>query len=116
MARLLADDAFPQPATIALRRLGHDIVGLEETGRLSRWSRDDEILEVARDSRRALLTLDHRSFTHQVFHHTSHSGIIICTFDPNFIGLAHRIHALLSGHAHLDGHVIRVGRQRTVFA
>ena len=120
MIRLLADNAFPSPVIFELRHLGHDILGLEETGRLSRWSSDNEVLAVARDTGRVLLTLDHKSFTksftYQTFPHSPHPGVIICTFDRNFVGLANRIHVVLLGRAGLDGQVIRIGRQRTVFA
>jgi hypothetical protein len=116
MARLLADDAFPRPVMFELRSLGHDVAGLEETGRLSHWSRDEEILAVARETGRALLTLDHRSFTRPGLLHPPHPGIIICVFDPHFIGLASRIHGILSTGAKLDGQIVRVGRRRTVSA
>ncbi len=39
-----------------------------------------------------------------------HSGIIAYTFDPNFRGLALRIHEAVQGHSSLSGKLLRVNR------
>jgi hypothetical protein len=113
MARLLADEAFPRPVMIELQRLGHDIIGLEETGRLSRWSLDDEVLRVVISSKRALLTLD-RGFVSLLGERAQHPGMIVCAFDLDFIGLAQRIDRTLSTIKQLDGQIIRISGRRTV--
>lgn len=62
MARLFADENFPWPAVQALRRLGHDVVSVDDIGRSGqRWS-DPEVLEFARKEGRILLTLNRKDF------------------------------------------------------
>jgi hypothetical protein len=116
MARLLADDAFPQPVIIELRRLGHDIVGLDETGTLDHERIDEDVLDAAVATDRTLLTLDRRSMAHLLPARARRPGVIVCAFDRDFIGLANRIDAALPAHGSLDGQIIRIGRRRTVSA
>jgi hypothetical protein len=41
---------------------------------------------------RALLTLNRKHFIRLHGANPKHFGIIVCTFDPDFVGQAHRIH------------------------
>lgn len=62
MARLFADENFPFPTVQALRRLGHDVVTVEDVGRGGqRWS-DADVLEFARSNGRVLVTLNRKDF------------------------------------------------------
>jgi hypothetical protein len=116
MARLLADANFPRPAVVELHRLSHDVISLEETGTVSHESADEDILNAAIVVNRSLLTLDYQSFARLLPACAHHPGVIVCTFDPDFVGMANRIDAALSSHDSLDSQVIRVGRERTVSA
>ena len=116
MARLLADTNFPRPTAVELQRLGHDLISLDEIGTSGSGSTDDEVLRAAVAADRSFLTLDHRSSTHRAPPGARRPGLIICAFDRDFVGLAHRIHAALSAHDSLDGQIVRVGRRRTVSA
>ena len=84
MARLFADENFPLPTVIELRRLGHDVTTLQEIGLGGRAIPDESVLELAIQHGRALLTLNRRHFIrlHQVT--PRHAGIIVCSFDPDF--------------------------------
>src|SRR3712207_3816636 len=114
MARLLADNNFPRPTTVELRRLGHDVVSLDEVGTVGCESTDEDVLQAAISTDRSLLTLDYRSFARLARAGARHPGVIICTFDVDFLNQAQRIDQTLSTMRQLDGQVIRIGRRRTV--
>jgi predicted nuclease of predicted toxin-antitoxin system len=62
MARLYANEDFPLPVVMELRRLGQDVVTGRETGKANRAAPDVEILEFARAEKRAVLTLNRKHF------------------------------------------------------
>jgi predicted nuclease of predicted toxin-antitoxin system len=111
MARLLADENLPRPVVIELRRLGHDVIGLDETEGSGRWSADEEVLGAATAAGRSVLTVD-RGFTRLLPGGARHSGLVVCSFDLDFTSLAERIDGVISTLDHLDGQVICVGRRR----
>jgi predicted nuclease of predicted toxin-antitoxin system len=110
MARLLADENFPRPVVIELRQLGHDAAELSELGLAHLGTRDSAVLEAASASGRAVLTFDRRDYV--ALHRASreHAGIVACTYDPDFVRLAARIDAALSGIEDLRGQLVRVVR------
>jgi hypothetical protein len=57
-----------------------------------------------------VLTLNRKHFFRLHRLRPDHSGIVACTYDPDFIALANRIHAALVAATVLDGQVIRVNR------
>ena len=57
MAALYIDENFPFPATEELRRLGHDVVTIQESGHAGLALPDEEVLRVATRERRAVVTL-----------------------------------------------------------
>ena len=70
---------------------------------------DEEVIAFASDDSRALLTLNHKHFIHLHKAGTGHEGIIVCTFDPDYLGQARRIHAAIA-QEQLSGQLIRVNR------
>ena len=110
MAHLLADENFPRPVVIELRRLGHDAVELADLGLAHLGTLDDAVLEAASALGRAVLTFDRRDYVRLHRASPEHAGIVTCTYDPNFVSLAGRIHAALSSIDDLAGQVIRVVR------
>ena len=110
MARLLADENFPRPVVIELRRLSHDVAELAELGLAHLGTLDNAVLEAASALGRAVLTFDRRDYV--ALHRASqvHAGIVACTYDPDFVRLAARIDAALSDIDDLAGQVIRVIR------
>lgn len=109
MARLYADENFPLPVAGALRLAGHDVVTAQETGDAGR--RDEEILQAAIRDARAVLTLDRRDFIRPHRERSGqHEGVVVCTFDVDFDGLAGRIHASVVEAGVLKGKSLRVKR------
>lgn len=110
MARLFADENFPYPVVEALRRLGHDVVTAGEVGRAGQSIPDDEVLAFAHAQGRAVLTHDRKDFRklHNPGH--AHSGLVLCTEDPDFVALATRIDSALAAVSHLPGVLLRVTR------
>ena len=58
----------------------------------------------------AVLTLNRRDFFRLHREQPDHGGIIACTFDPDFVGQARRIHAALPSEGVLNGVLLRVNR------
>jgi uncharacterized protein DUF5615 len=110
MARLYADENFPLPVVEELRRLGHDVLTIQEAGTAGQSTPDEVVLASAFAVGRAVLTLNRKHFKRLHGESPQHSGIIVCTYDPNFGGQAGRIHAAIESEAQLAGRLIRVNR------
>ena len=110
MARLYANENFPFPVVEELRRLGHDVLTVAETGKANQKMTDEQVLDFAISETRAVLTLNRKHFFRLHRERASHAGIVACTFDTDFIALASRIQAGISDIPDLDGQVIRVIR------
>lgn len=110
MARLIADENFPRPVVVELRRLSHDVAEFGDTGQAGKSFPDDLVLDLATSDARAVLTLDRADFIRLHRLRGDHAGIIIWTFDEDFIRLAARIDSTLSTIDRLDGQLIRVVR------
>ena len=83
---------------------------IHETGKAGQAMPDDAVLAFACDEGRALLTLNRKHFVRLHGVHPSHHGIVVCTFDVDFVGLAHRIHAAIESQPQLSGQLFRVNR------
>lgn len=108
MARLFADEQFPQPAVDRLRALGHDVITCQEAGISDRRVSDPRVLALATQLDRAVLTLNRWDFVGLHNRSPDHGGIIVCTFDTDFDALADRIGHVLKGLSDLRGRLIRV--------
>lgn len=110
MALLYSNENFPKPVVEELRRLGNDVLTVLEVGKSDQALSDAEVLAFATSLGRAVVTLNRKHFIR--LHHVqpSHAGIVVCTFDPDFLGQAERIHALLELHLQLSGQLLRVNR------
>jgi hypothetical protein len=71
---------------------------------------DTDVLAFAMMEQRIVVTLNRRHFIR--LHHTTpaHAGIVVCTFDPDFVALAQRIHAALEAQPQMAGQLVRVNR------
>lgn len=78
MARLYANENFPLPVVEQLRRLGHDVVTMQEVGQAGQSMRDEDVLAFASGEGRALLTLNREHFIHLHRQSVPHAGIIAC--------------------------------------
>ncbi len=116
MARLYSDENFPIPAVEELRRLGHDVLTVQETGQANLSLSDDAILAFARAEGRILLTNNRQHFIRLHREQYDHCGIIVCTVDPDFVGLAQRIHEALEAQPQGARPLIRVNRPASAAA
>lgn len=110
MAKLYTNENFPFPAAAELRRLGHDVMTVQESRLGGRSVPDDEVLRFAIDHGRTLITLNRRHFVKLHEQTSEHPGIIVCTTDVDFVGLACRIDAAIKQHFPVVGRLIRVNR------
>jgi hypothetical protein len=110
MARLYANENFPLPVVEELRRLGHDVLTIQESGKANQAVPDEDVLTFAISDSRAVLTLNRKHFVRLNNANPDHSGTIACTFDPDFIAQASRIHSVIEAERSLNGVLIRVNR------
>ena len=109
MARLFADENFPLPVVLALRQLGHDVWTIQEAGKANQSIEDEDVVALAHDEGRAVLTINRKHFVRLHNAGLEHAGIIVCTFDPDFQRQASRIHGAVESQE-LAGQLIRVNR------
>jgi len=110
MARLYSNENFPMQVVEELRRFGHDVLTIQETGKAGQSMPDEVVLAFAAQEKRILLTLNRRHFIRLHQHKKPHAGILACTFDPDFIIFAARIDKALRLNSDLSGKVIRINR------
>jgi hypothetical protein len=110
MAQLYSNENFPLPVVERLRSPGHDVLTVQETGKAEQAVPDDEILKFSIAANRAVLTLNRLHFIRLHQKHPAHTGIIVCTFDPDFTRQAERIHQAIGGQSSLNSQLIRVNR------
>lgn len=110
MARLYADENFPLPVVEARRTLGHDVLTIYEDGKGNQGYPDEAVLADATRYGRIVLTVNRKHFRRLHLQSPAHQGIISCTYDPDFVGQASRIDAMLNDHAGLDGQLMLVYR------
>lgn len=110
MARLYANENFPLPVVIELRRLGHDVLTIQETSNAGQAVPDETILEFATGEDRAVLTLNRKHFVKLHDLAKEHAGIVVCTVDPDFTGQALRVQEAIAPLPSLSGRLIRVNR------
>lgn len=110
MARLYSNENFPLPVVEQLRKLGHDVLTIQETGKADQAVPDNEVLAFAASEARAVLTMNRRHFINLHRENPQHAGIIVCTVDPDFTGQAERIHKVINEQSSLKGQLVRVNR------
>lgn len=110
MAKLYANENFPLPVVLVLRGLGHDVLTIQETGQSDQAMPDEAVLAYATDKQRILLTLNRKHFIRLHHQQPHHAGIIACSLDIDFVGLAQRIHQVLDNITDFKGQLIRINR------
>ena len=105
-----ADENFPFDVVAELRNLKHDCLTTFEDGRANQKISDEKVLERATELERAILTINRIDF--KKLHNTdnNHAGIVICTFDADFIGQANRIDTACKVFPEIKGQLVRVYR------
>ncbi len=110
MLALYADENFPLPVIEEPRRLGFDVLTMYEDGKANHSLTDKDVLRIASERNRALLTVNRRHFIQLHRTDPNHTGIIVCTFDPNFVGQAQRIANALRDRTNLENELIKIYR------
>ena len=111
MALFYSNENFPLPAADELRKLGHNVLTIQEAGKGGQAIMpDEEVLAFAVSENRILLTLNRKHFIRLHKKKVKHAGILVCTFDPNLKALAKRIHKSIQNESDLTGHLIRINR------
>lgn len=110
MSRLYADENFPLPVIKFLRNFGHDILTAKEAEQDNQRIPDEDMLSFAISNKRAILTRNRRDFIRLHCLNSDHTGIIVCSEEPNFEEAAIAIHELIIKEKSLEGKLIRVIR------
>lgn len=108
MAKLYADEQFPRPVVEALRRFSHHVTTVQEAGQTG--AADPDVLAFAIANQLAVLTQNRRDFIklHQL--NPNHAGIVVCSENRDFLGLAQQINAAICDETSLQGKLLRVSR------
>ena len=110
MTDIYANENFPRQTVEMLRQLGHDVLTTAESGKGGQSIPDDEVLQFAAEQKRVLVTFNRKHFFRLHRENSNHAGIIACTVDIDFTGLANRIHAALQANPNMTGKLVRVNR------
>jgi predicted nuclease of predicted toxin-antitoxin system len=108
---LYADENFPLRVVEELRKLGINVLTALEDGRANQSITDEDILGRATELGRAIVTLNRRDFKRLHSQSPDHSGIIICTEDPDRLNQAQTIAQSIADAVELQGKLIRVYRR-----
>ena len=83
MARLYADENFPLPVVTELRRLGHDVLPMQENPAMALQVIPDEaVLSLASVDQRAVFTLNRKHFIQLHRSVPDHAGIMFAPSIP----------------------------------
>ncbi len=111
MALFYSNENIAMQVVTELRRLGHDVLTSLEAGNANAAVPDPEVLAFATSRQRILLTHNRRHFLRLHMHRSQeHAGIVLCTFDPDFIGQAGRIDAVVNALPDCTDQLIRINR------
>ncbi len=110
MAHLYTNENFPRQVVESLRRLGHDVLTVQEAGNAGQGISDEDVLVFAIQQNRTVITINRRDFMQLHKTHSSHAGIIVCTQDTDTQGQAERIHQAIIQVEDLTNQLLRVNR------
>jgi predicted nuclease of predicted toxin-antitoxin system len=111
VAWFYADENFALATVGELRQLGHDVLTAREAGNANDRVPDHDVLAFAHRTGRILLTRNRRDFLRlHGCRVASHSGIVICSEDPDFSGQALRIDAAVAAMGESTDWLVRVNR------
>ena len=105
-----ADENFPLAVVIELRRLGHSVLTAFEDGRANKSVVDEKVLDRSTKLGRTILTINRIDFRRLHNSNPEHGGVVICTFDSDFVRQAGRIHDACGIVDDLKGKLVRVNR------
>ena len=111
MARFYSNENIAFAVVTELRRLGHDVLTSLDAGKANAAVPDPEVLAFASAENRILLSHNRRHFLD--LHRrrgAAHMGMVLCTFDRDFLALAQRIHAAVASTDDMRDQVVRINR------
>ena len=111
MHLILQDEDVPSMAVEELRRLGHDVISLNDLALNNIGLPDDEVLEVAIALGRAVVTHNKKHYIrlHRITE-GRHTGLIVCSRFDDPLLLAEKIHRQISKYDSLETMLIRINR------
>lgn len=110
MPLIYANENLPVQVVDALRKLQHDVLTTSEAGNAGKAVPDADVLAFAIQQHRILVTLNRKHFIALHRQNAQHAGIVVCTFDLDYGGLAQRIHDAIAAEPEMEGKLIRVNR------
>jgi len=113
MARLYADEDFAAEVVEQLRKIGHDVLTVQEAGQGGQGIDDPDVLAFAIAQNRAVLTCNRWDYIRLHTRVRPHAGIIVCTRDDDFAALAARIDQAIKACPSLDNQLLRINRPQT---
>ncbi|MGH9947967.1 MAG: DUF5615 family PIN-like protein [Pyrinomonadaceae bacterium] len=113
--RFYADENFPLAVVVELRRFGHDVLTVFEDGRANKALPDEKVLARSIKLNRAILTINRIDFRRLHNSGIEHCGIVICTFDIDFVRQAKRIDLACAEKSEFNSELVRVNRPAKSF-
>ncbi len=108
--KFYANENFDLQVVEYLRIHGFDVLTSLEAGNANQRIPDDAVLQFATSKNRALLTFNRKDFFKLHKKDDNHSGIVACTYDNQYEGLADRIKQATIKNEPLSKKVIRIYR------
>jgi hypothetical protein len=108
---LFADEQYPIQIVNALRALGYDVETVQQhqgTSRPASGLSDDQVLAIAVQKRRAVLTLNIKHIRALHSQRPNHRGIIACKDTRDYDKRAKEIDAMIKANVPLHGKLIHV--------
>jgi hypothetical protein len=103
-----ADEDFPGPVAAELRRLGYDVLTVQQDGRAG--GVDADVLARGTALGRVVATKNRRHFYRLHAKSAAHAGIVVIWDDPDRAALAERIAAAVAAVPDCTGLLLRVSR------
>lgn len=94
--------------------MAHDVLTIQETGQSNQAFTDEAVLKFAISRKRAVITLNRKHFIRLHRRSSQHSGIIVCSFNPDFNNLALQIHNIISNEINIDGKLLQINRTQKI--
>ncbi len=111
MTLLFADENLPFPVVEQLRQRGYDVLTMLQMELAGQAIPDDQVLALSTSLNRCLLTLNRKDFIKLHRQQPDHAGILVSTFDADFVTLARRIDSCLTAAGPTTtGQLLRVQR------
>lgn len=105
---LLGDEDFNQKVLALLTLAGHDVTSIKELGLDRQWLPDEEVLQIASELGRVVLTHNKNDFIKLHRSVDKHAGIITCYQTANAEKLSGKIINLLKKEEELENKLFRV--------